>query len=173
MSIFSGAHRKAAAGAALAALLVGASFAAPAGAYAQRKHIENDLGRCAAGSGPAMLVEVNGFQGATGTIRVQSYPATRNAWLEKGAWINRIEEPVRLANGKMRFCVPLPAAGRYGIAVRHDRNGNGKTDISRDGGGFSNNPKASIFNLGKPAVEKAAVAVGQAPVAISISLQYM
>lgn len=173
MSYFSGAWRDAAAGAALAALLIGSSFAAPALAYAQRQTIENDLSRCVAAAGPSMLVEVSGFQSATGTVRVQSYPATRNAWLEKGAWINRIESPVRLTNGKMRFCVPLPAAGRYGIAVRHDRNGNGKTDLSQDGGGFTNNPKASIFNLGKPSADKAAVAVGNAPVAVSISLQYL
>jgi uncharacterized protein (DUF2141 family) len=73
----------------------------------------------------------------------------------------------------MRFCMPLPASGRYGVAVRHDVNGNGKTDLSRDGGGFSNNPKVSIFNLGKPSVDKAAVAVGNTPVIIAISLQYM
>lgn len=169
----SGAPRKGAAIAALAALVMAGSAAVPAQAYAQRQHIDNDLARCAASAGPAILVEVAGFEAAKGTIRVQSYPATRNAWLEKGAWINRIEAPVKLVNGKMRFCVPLPAAGRYGIAVRHDVNGNGKTDLSRDGGGFSNNPKASIFNLGKPSVEKAAVPVGSAPVAIAISLQYM
>ena len=58
-------------------------------------------------------------------------------------------------------------------SVRHDVNGNGKTDLSQDGGGFSNNPKASIFNLGKPAVEKAAVPVGSAPVSIAIVLQYL
>ncbi len=155
------------------ALALAFAIAAPAGAYAQRKTIENDLSQCAQGNGPSVLVEVSGFRGATGTIRVQSYPATRNAWLEKGAWINRIETGVRPVGGKMRFCVPLPAAGSYGIAVRHDRNGNGKTDLSQDGGGFSNNPKASIFNLGKPAVDKAAIAVGNAPVVISISLQYM
>ncbi|MCM3274417.1 DUF2141 domain-containing protein, partial [Paenibacillus elgii] len=31
----------------------------------------------------------------------------------------------------MTVCVPLPEAGVYGIAVRHDVNGNGKTDISK------------------------------------------
>lgn len=169
----SGAYRRGAALAALAALVMAGSAAAPAQAYAQRQHIDNDMARCAASAGPAILVEVAGFEVAAGTIRIQSYPATRNAWLEKGAWINRIEVPVKPVNGKMRFCVPVPSAGRYAIAVRHDVNGNGKTDLSQDGGGFSNNPKASIFNLGKPAVEKAAVPVGGTPVAIVIALQYM
>ncbi len=169
----SGASRKTAMGAVVAALVSSACFVSPVLAYAQRQHIDNDMSRCAVSAGPSIIVEVSGFEAATGTVRVQSYPATRNAWLEKGAWINRIETPVRPVNGKMRFCVPLPVSGRYGIAVRHDLNGNGKTDLSRDGGGFSNNPKASIFNLGKPPVDKAAVAVGNAPVSISISLQYM
>ncbi len=155
------------------ALALALAVAAPAGAYAQRKIIANDLSQCTAGSGPSVLVVVSGFRGATGTIRVQSYPASKGAWLEKGAWINRIDTSVRLVDGKMRFCLPMPAAGSYGIAIRHDRNGNGKTDLSQDGGGFSNNPKASIFNLGKPPVDKAAIAVGHGPVAISVSLQYM
>ena len=145
----------------------------PAQAVAQRKVIENDLSKCANNAGPAMLVEVSGFERATGKVRVQAYPATSSAWLEKGGWINRIEEPVQASGGKMRFCVPLPAAGRYGIAVRHDSNGNGKTDLSQDGGGFSNNPKLSIFNLGRPSVDKVAVSVGNGVTSVTIKLQYM
>ncbi|MBB6124265.1 DUF2141 domain-containing protein [Sphingobium subterraneum] len=144
----------------------------PARAVAQRQVIDNDLSRCAPSAGPAVLVDVSGFKGATGKIRVQAYPATRSAWLESGAWIDRIDVPVQASNGRMKFCLPLPAPGRYGIAVRHDRNGNGKTDLREDGGGFSNNPKASIFNLGKPSVDKAAITVGNAPTSISITLQY-
>jgi len=169
----SGGIRKAAVGSLLAALVVGGAVTSPVLAYAQHQTIENDMSRCANSAGPSVIVEVSGFEAAKGIIRIQSYPATKGAWLEKGAWINRIEMPVKPVNGKMRFCVPLPESGRYGIAVRHDVNGNGKTDLSHDGGGFSNNPKASIFNLGKPSVDKAAIAVGNAPVSISISLQYM
>ena len=57
--------------------------------------------------------------------------------------------------------------------MRHDRNGNGKTDISSDGGGFSNNPSISIFNLGKPSVSKAAFQAGPGVTKITINLQYM
>lgn len=149
------------------------AMAAPDLAAAQRAVIDNDLARCGAQSGPAMLVEVAGFKGGTGTIRVQSYPAERGRWLAKGGWINRIETPVRLNGGRMRFCLPVPDAGRYGIAVRHDRNGNGKTDLWQDGGGFSNNPKLSVFNMGKPAAEKVAVSVGNSPANVAITLQYM
>ena len=158
---------------AIATVLVTASMVVtPARAVAQRQIVDNDLSRCNGSSGPAVLVEVNGFKGATGKIRVQSYPATRNAWLESGAWLGRIDVPVQASNGRMKFCLPVPGPGRYGIAVRHDRNGNGKTDLREDGGGFSNNPKASIFNLGKPSVDKAAISVGNAPTSISITLQY-
>lgn len=135
--------------------------------------ISNDLSKCAAGAGSSILVDVSGFQAQSGLIRVQVYPATDKAWLTKGAWLVRIDTPVRVSAGKMRFCLPVPGAGRYGVAVRHDRNGNGKTDLMQDGGGFSNNPALSIFNLGKPAASKAAVAVGKAPVSVSIRLQYM
>ena len=151
-----------------AAMLV----AAPAMAHGQE--IPNDLDRCGADArGPAVLVDVRGFAAATGKVRVQSYPGTKAAWLEKGEWINRIDVPARPSHGAMRFCMPVPHAGTYGIAVRHDRNGNGKTDISSDGGGFSNNPSINIFNLGKPSVSKAAFQAGPGVTKITINLQYM
>jgi uncharacterized protein (DUF2141 family) len=147
------------------AALATVSTAAFAGA-----EISNNLARCSAGAGPAVLVTVNGLKSAAGKIRVQSYKATSAAWLNKGAWINRIE--TRATATSMSFCLPVPAAGSYGIAVRHDQNGNGKTDIRMDGGGFSNNPKLSIFNLGKPSVNKAAISVGNEVKPITINMQY-
>lgn len=151
-----------------------AAMIAAVPAMAHGQVIGNDLERCASsGNGPAVLVDVRGFAAATGKVRVQSYPATKSAWLTKGEWLNRIDSQVRPANGAMRFCMPVPQPGKYGIAVRHDRDGNGKTDISRDGGGFSNNPSISIFNLGKPAVEKAAFYAGPGVTKITITLKYM
>ena len=143
-------------------------------AMAHGQVIPNDLERCGSSrNGPAVLVDVRGFAAETGKVRVQSYPATKSAWLSKGEWLNRIDIPVRPSNGTMRFCMPVPQPGKYGIAVRHDRNGNGKTDISSDGGGFSNNPSISIFNLGKPGVEKAAFYAGPGVTKITITLKYM
>jgi uncharacterized protein (DUF2141 family) len=135
--------------------------------------IPNDPAKCASDGGPAVMVEVRGFSTNGGKLRVQSYHATKGEWLQKGRWISRIEAEVRPAGGMMRVCMPLPAAGRYGIAVRHDVDGNGKTDLTKDGGGFSNNPKATIFNLGKPSVDKVTITVGQHPTSIAIRLQYM
>lgn len=142
-----------------------------AGTAAAGAQISNDMSKCAAGQGPAVLVTVRGVESSAGRVRVQSYPATKSAWLAKGAWLNRIE--ARASAGTMSFCVPVPVAGNYGIAVRHDANGNGKTDISTDGGGFSNNPSISILNLGKPSVGKVSFYAGTGVTRISINLKYM
>jgi uncharacterized protein (DUF2141 family) len=150
----------------MAAATVLASGTAVAG-----QEISNDLSRCAAGKGPAVLVSVRGVKESAGRVRVQSYPATGGAWLAKGRWLHRVES--RANAGVMSFCVPVPAEGKYGIAVRHDRNANGKTDISQDGGGFSNNPSINILNLGKPSVSKVAFQAGPGVTRIAINLKYM
>lgn len=140
-------------------------------AHAQRQEIGNDLRKCAAGAdGPAVHVEVSGFRANTGRIRVQAYPATKDSWLEKGAWINRIDTPVAPRGGKMSFCVPLPATGAYGIAVRHDVDGSGKSGWN-DGGGFSNNPSLSLLSL-KPSAGKTAIRVGPGVTRIQVVLNY-
>ncbi len=144
----------------------------PSMAYAGQV-VTNDMSKCTSNAGPAVLIEIRGFESDGGTLRVQSYRATKAEWLEKGRWLNRIEQAVKPVNGVMRVCMPIPASGSYGIAVRHDTNGNKKTDIWKDGGGFSNNPKATIFNLGKPSAEKVAISVGKHPTSIAIKLQYM
>jgi uncharacterized protein (DUF2141 family) len=150
----------------MAAAMVLVSGTAVAG-----QEVSNDLSRCAAGKGPAVLVSVRGVKESSGKVRVQSYPATGSAWLAKGRWLHRVES--RANAGVMNFCLPVPAEGKYGIAVRHDRNANGKTDISQDGGGFSNNPSINILNLGKPSVSKVAFVAGPGVTRIAINLKYM
>jgi uncharacterized protein (DUF2141 family) len=103
-------------------------------------------------------------------MRVQSYRGVKDDWLKKGKWIYRIEAPAK--EGTMTFCMPLPAPGEYGIAVRHDTNGNGKTEISKDGGGMSNDPSINIFNLGKPSYKKTKFDVGKEVKAITINMKY-
>jgi uncharacterized protein (DUF2141 family) len=151
--------------------LAAAGLALFSGVAAAGQEINNDLSRCTAGKGPAVLVSVRGVKAASGSVRVQSYPATSSAWLAKSRWLHRIE--TRANAGAMSFCVPIPAAGNYGIAVRHDLNGNGKTDISKDGGGFSNNPSINILNLGKPSVGKVSFYAGTGVTKITINLKYM
>ncbi|MCA8903893.1 MAG: DUF2141 domain-containing protein [Novosphingobium sp.] len=136
-----------------------------------RTKIDNDLSKCYAGAGPAVMVTVSGINAGSGTVRVQSYRGTASDWLKKGRWINRVEAPARAET--MTFCLPVPSAGTYAIAVRHDTNGNGKTDLTKDGGGMSNNPSINIFNLGKPSYTKTAISVGNNVKSIRIVMKYM
>jgi uncharacterized protein (DUF2141 family) len=160
--------RCAAGGLALSAL-AGASVAT-ASAVSYRNTITNQPSRCN-GSAPAVLVTVNGIKSSTGNVRVQLYRGVASDWLVSGRWINRIEVPARA--GQMTFCMPVPAAGTYGIAVRHDVSGNGKTDLRSDGGGMSNNPSINILNLGKPSIRRTAFPVGNSVTSITITMRYM
>jgi uncharacterized protein (DUF2141 family) len=162
--------RKTRLGAISAALAVAGlcGFASPVQAQ-YRQEIGNDPARCR--SGPAVNVTVTGIKSSTGTLRVQLYRGIKQDWLATGRWLNRIEVPARA--GSMTFCLPAPATGPYGVAVRHDVNNNGKTDLSQDGGGMSNNPSINIFNLGKPSYTKTVFQVGDQPASISIRMRYM
>ena len=148
----------------LAALVL----ACPAAAQYRQK-IANDASNCA--SGPAVRITVTGIKASSGGMRVQLYRGTKQDWLESGRWLKRIEAPARA--GTMSFCMPVPEAGTYGIAVRHDINGNDETDLTRDGGGMSNNPSINIFNLGKPSYTKTAFRVGNEVKAITIHMRYL
>lgn len=169
---------KAIAAAGTAAVLVGSGTLPPnAPALAQssgpsdyRNVIANNMRSCAPGNGPAIRVTINGIKEARGNIRAQVYNGTSADWLERGKWLNRIEMPAR--RGRMTFCLPVPKSGNYAVAVRHDLNGNGKTDIRTDGGAMSNNPSISIFNLGKPAVDKTLFSVGSGVKSIAVTMKY-
>lgn len=152
------------------ALAVGA-VGMSASANAQYNQVlSNNMSKCAPGAGPAVKVTVSGVKESSGRIRVQSYNGTKADWLEKGRWLARVEAPAK--SGTMTFCVPVPSSGTYAIAVRHDVNGNGKTDIREDGGAMSNNPSINIFNLGKPSYQKTAFTVGTGVTAINVAMKY-
>ena len=151
--------------------LAGISLVAAVPVHAQyRQKVSNDLGKCRGGE-PAVLVTVDGVKASKGRIRVQSYYGTSSDWLESGRWLTRVEAPAKA--GTMTFCVPVPSAGTYGIAVRHDVNGNGDTDLRSDGGAMSNNPSINIFNLGKPSYKKTAFSVGNGVKSIRVQMKYM
>lgn len=154
----------------LAALVAGGLVSATPAMAQYRQKIGNDAAKCAAGAGPAVRVTVTDIKESRGTIRVQSYRGTKEDWLEKGKWIHRMEAPARA--GSMSFCMPVPRPGIYAIAVRHDLNGNGSTDIFSDGGAMSNNPSINVFNLGKPSYKKVAFEVGAGVETISIRMRY-
>lgn len=158
----------------IAVLVVGAALgmATASPAVAQyRNEIRNDPGRCGAGADSALKVTVDGVKASQGKLRIQAYRATASDWLVKGKWLSRIEVPAKA--GTMSFCLPVPVSGTYGVAVRHDLNGNGDTDIMADGGGMSNNPSINVFNLGKPSYTKVGVPVGDGVKSIRIQMRYM
>ena len=80
----------------------------------------------------------------------------------------RFDLPV--AAGTMTLCMPLPQGNsNYALAVLHDENGNGKTDIISDGYGFSNGPKVV---LAAPSYKKVVFTAGAAETDVSIHIEY-
>ncbi len=116
---------------------------------------------------PSVLVHVAGFKQPKGQIKVSLYGSQN--WLAKAGRIGRVEVPV---NGSpMDICIPVPAPGRYAVAVHHDFNLNGGRD-RHDGGGYSGNPKVSLVNP-KPSFAKAAFTVGSGPARVGVTLLYV
>jgi len=153
----------------VAAVATISAIVAGAAGAPYKNHLSNDLSRCS-GTSPAVKVQISGITPAKGILRVQLYRGTAADWLQKGRWLNRIEVPAR--GGSATVCLPVPGPGTYGVAVRHDVNGNGETDLRTDGGGMSNNPSINILNLGKPSYKQTAFAVGDGIKTISIQMRY-
>lgn len=123
---------------------------------------------CAPGK-PSVLVHVAGFKQPTGRVKVSLYGSDTRRWLAKGGRISRVKVPV--TGRAMDICMPVPGPGRYAVAVHHDLNTNGERDRA-DGGGYSRNPKVSLFNP-KPSFSKAAFEVGNGPARVGVTLLYI
>jgi uncharacterized protein (DUF2141 family) len=144
-----------------AALVVAASaFAMPAPAGA--------AGACTPGK-PSVIVHLAGLKQATGRVKLSLYGSDSRRWLAKGGKISKVK--VSVTGRSMDVCVPVPAPGRYAVAVHHDLNTNGSRD-RQDGGGYSRNPKVSLLNP-KPAFGKAAFVVGNGPAKVGVTLLYI
>jgi uncharacterized protein (DUF2141 family) len=129
--------------------------------------------RCDANAS-AVLVEVAGFKARTGTLRVQLYAANSKTYLEKRQWLDRVDVAVA-KSGPMRICVPVEKAGDYVVSVRHDINGNGKSDRS-DGGGLSGNPDMKLSDFifkRKPALAATRFTVGANTKRLPVTLNYV
>ena len=122
---------------------------------------------CVAGK-PGVMVHVVGLKQVSGQLKVSLYGSDTSRWLAKKGRIGRVKLPVTAR--AMDVCMAVPAPGRYAIAVHHDLNANGERD-RHDGGGYSRNPKLSIFNL-KPAFRQTGFRVGNGPVRTAITLLY-
>ena len=120
------------------------------------------------GSGPAILVNVNGFKARSGNIRVNVYGSDPARFLARGQYIRQINVPVTRA-GAMPICVSVPRTGQYAVAVRHDVSGNGND--WGDGGGFSRNPRLSLISL-RPRYQNVAFGVSQGVTSVNVVLNY-
>ena len=144
-----------------AALIAAATaMAAPAPAAA--------ASACSPGK-PSVIVHLAGFKQALGRVKISLYGSDAGRWLAKGGKIGKVKVPV--TGRSMDVCVPVPAPGRYAVAVHHDLNVNGERD-RQDGGGYSRNPKVSLLNP-KPAFSKAAFEVGNGPAKVGVTLLYI
>ncbi len=123
---------------------------------------------CVAGK-PSVMVRVAGFKQPRGLVKVTLYGADRSRWLAKKGRIGRVKVPVTAR--EMDICLPVPAPGRYAVAVHHDLNTSGKRD-RQDGGGYSRDPKVSLFNP-RPPFERAAFGVGNGPARVGVTLLYI
>src|SRR5918993_1556420 len=90
------------------AALVAAAQPSPASAA-----LGPDAAACR-GSGPALLVNVNGFRARTGNVRVNVYGSEPARFLARGQYVRQIDLRVT-RSGAMPICVSLPRAGRYAV----------------------------------------------------------
>ena len=118
---------------------------------------------------PGVMVHVAGFKQASGQVKVSLYGADTGRWLAKKGRIAKVKVPVTAR--AMDICMTVPGPGRYAISVHHDLNANGARD-RHDGGGYSRDPRVSLFNP-KPAFDKAAFSVGAEPTRIGVTLLYI
>lgn len=121
----------------------------------------------------SVIARVSGLKTRSGTVRVQLYASNRETYLEKRQWLRRVDVRATAA-GAMDICVPVPRQGNYIISVRHDLNGNGKSDRP-DGAGFSGNPRLAITDLlfkRKPNLTRVSFAVNGTPRLVPVVLNY-
>jgi uncharacterized protein (DUF2141 family) len=124
---------------------------------------------------PAIAVTVVGFKERSGQVRLELFPATNEDFLARrqdlqaaGKTFKRIDVPTP-TTGPVTICMQLPAAGRYALAVLHDRNKNNRLEIFRDGFGFPGNPR---LGYSKPDVSKVSFTTQGALTPLEIRLNY-
>jgi uncharacterized protein (DUF2141 family) len=119
------------------------------------------------GPGAAVVIKVSNFKALRGTLRIQSYDKPET-FLDTGAFIRRIDVPV--TGAETYACLALPGPGRYAIVVRHDPDGNTKTDIFRDGFAF---PRLNKLKLSRPKFSAVALDFPAGVSMIALRLNYL
>ena len=129
----------------------------------------NDPAECLGIDGrPDIRVRTTELRSGKGNVRFVLYGDNPEEFLEKGTRLARLEVPA--ADIGVEVCLSAPNAGTYALAVLHDENGNGKFDMSTDGGGFSNNPK--LF-LGAPSFDESRFDLEETGAALDVEVKYM
>jgi uncharacterized protein (DUF2141 family) len=158
---------------AVSAIALGGAVMLASPGAAQATTLGPAAARCDANAS-AVLVEVAGFKARTGTVRVQIFEANQKTYLEKRKWLDRVDVPVA-KTGAMRICVPVSKPGDYVVSVRHDINGNGKSD-NKDGGGLSGNPDMKLSDFifkRKPSLAATRFTVGATTRKVPVTLNYV
>jgi len=91
----------------------------------------------------SIQITVLNVREATGTITVDVHDDDPAKFLKSGGKLARIRVPA--VQGETKFCITVPKAGIYALALYHDRNGNTKLDktwigLPSEPFGLSNNP---------------------------------
>lgn len=125
--------------------------------------------------GPAIRVTVAGLKDSRGMLKLELYPATDADFLAadkqliaQGKVFRRVLQRPS-ATGETVMCVRAPNAGRYALSLLHDRDGDSRFGLLKDGAGVSNNPR---FTRSKPKGSAAAVQVGPGVTSTRIILNY-
>jgi uncharacterized protein (DUF2141 family) len=124
-------------------------------------------------TGTSVSVTVVGLRSAKGVVRAcltsqaKGFPECH----EQAGDIARIAP----ANAPVAFEFANVPPGRYAIAVIHDENDNGKMDrallmMPKEGYGFS---RDAPVRMGSPPFAKAAFAVADSPIHLTIRMRYM
>jgi len=157
-----------------APLLIAAASPTPVPPRDERGRADADCR--AVENGPAVRVAIDGLKDRQGLLVVELYPANDDDFLASDKLLIASGKPFRRVSappppaGSARLCIRAPGAGRYALFVLHDRDGDRKFGVLRDGAGFANNPR---LGRSKPRAEAAAILLGPAEVpAIRIVMNY-
>jgi uncharacterized protein (DUF2141 family) len=131
-------------------------------------------GLCSSIAGPSVLVKVVGLKNRAGTVRIRVFGGDPKTYFDKKHALKRIEFDAP-NSGTVERCIAVAKAGTYAIDVRHDTNGNGKSDKA-DGAGVSGNPEVSLLDImlkKKPPARKVQVNVSGSATSVSIIVKYL
>lgn len=127
--------------------------------------------------GPALRLEVLGLKDQRGMLRLELYPANDEDYLAPAKGLiaaGKVFRRVELAvppQADPVLCIRAPQAGRYAVALLHDRDGNRKFSPFTDGV----TAPGTIPNLGRgrPRASDATVSIGPGVSRATARMQYL